>query len=85
MKLYNLGSIIWYGFECGQSTIILVEREQFKTVYDIVCSCTCDIHGFLDILDKRKINYQVILPENVYEHVYEEDEDNDETKETGAV
>ena len=67
----DIGVIIWYGFECGDSTLIIVEKTQYKAAYDLIIECTCDIHGALDMLDEHGIEYQIVLPADVYEHIYE--------------
>jgi hypothetical protein len=71
----DIGVIIWYGFECGDSTLIIVDKKNYRAVYDFITGCTCDIRSALDVLDERGIDYQVVLPDSVYEHVYEADED----------
>ena len=71
----DIGVIIWYGFECGDSTLIIVKKENYTKVYNLIIECTCDIHGALDMLDEHGVEYQIVLPADVYEHIYEAGDD----------
>ena len=71
----DIGVIIWYSLECGDNNLIIVKKENFNRVYNLLVESTCDIYGALELLDRYGIEYQIVTADNVYEHIYEREDD----------
>jgi len=71
----EIGIIIWYSLECGDNNLIIVKKENFNRVYDLLIESTCDIYGALELLDRYGIEYQIVTADNVYEHIYEREDE----------
>jgi hypothetical protein len=71
----EIGIIIWYSLECGDNNLIIVKKENFNRVYNLLIESTCDIYGALELLDRYGIEYQIVTADNVYEHIYEREDE----------
>ena len=71
----EIGIIIWYSLECGDNNLIIVKKENFNRVYNLLIESACDIYGALELLDRYGIEYQIVTADNVYEHIYEREDE----------